>query len=338
MNRPSDIIKYLGILSLGGGLSGCIIGNRPNFVEPNATRPDQRTYFLDGAGNYGFGKETVPLGLADGGYEGFVEHFIWTTYLGPLVDQVNVTHNRGKATELARRIEGFLNRYPDGQVNLIGLSAGSGIAIFALEALRPNYKVDNVVMLDSSLSANYDLSWALTHVRGGIYFLWSPDDPVLREVVPMIGTVDRSSDKVLPAGVYGARLPRNASRETVNLYRKVHNVPWQPQPLVGPVKLQHAGSISRAVICDVVAPIIVRRPPPDPPAQAARRTRRASPPGATPPRPARPTPDTPSEAPGDPLPPAEQAEPEIKPSAPATPPALEPVQPSPSTEPPLPPP
>lgn len=318
MNKTFDILTAVGILSLAGCLPGCIIGNRPNFVEPKATRPDQRTYFLDGAGNYGFGKETVPLGLADAGYQGFVEHFIWTTYLGPVLDQIDVTHNRRKGAELARRIEGFLRRYPDGQVSIIGLSAGSGVAIFAVEALRSNYKIDHVVMLDSSLSANYDLSPALTHVRGGIYFLWSPDDPVLREVVPVLGTVDRSSERVLPAGVYGARLPRNATKETVNLYRKVHNIPWHPRPLVGPVTLQHGGSISRSVICDIVAPIILRRPMPEPPPPARRRS--AVPPGATPPRPSFSDVDTPPAAHSPATP------------APPTPQALQPIEPPPQPE------
>jgi hypothetical protein len=327
MNRTSDIIKCLGLLSLAGGLPGCIIGNRPNFVEVTATRADQRTYFLDGAGNYGFGKETVPLGLADGGYEGFVEHYIWTTYLGPVVDQVSVDHNRRKGMELARKIEGFLSRYPDGQVDIIGLSAGSGVAIFALEALRPKYKIDNVIMLSSSLSANYDLSRALTRVKGGIHFLWSPKDPILREVVPMLGTVDRGSDGALPAGVYGAKLPPNATQDTVDLYRKVHNIPWHPQSFVGPVKLQHAGSISRSVIGEVVAPIIVHRPAPEPPTHAAAQPRPASPPGATPPRPATPAAAAPPPARPTVTPAQVRATPAAAPAAPSTRPALQPIQP-----------
>lgn len=324
MNKTPDTIKYLGILCLAAGLPGCIIGNRPNFVEISPTRPDQHTYFLDGAGNYGFGKETVPLGLADGGYQGSVEHYIWTTYLGPVFDQVDVGHNRRKGTELARKIEGFLNRYPEGQVNIIGLSAGSGVAIFAVEALRSGYKVENVILLSSSLSANYDLSWALTRVRGGIHFLWSPDDPILRELVPMIGTVDRSSDRVLPAGVYGARLPRNPAKETVALYRKVHNIPWQPPPLVGPVKLQHAGSISRTVIRDIVAPIVVRRPPPEPEIQTEAKPRPTRDPEATPARPAARARQKRA---------SDRMTRPAAPVAPTTLPALQPVQPPPDTEP-----
>ena len=84
---------------------GCILGNRPALVQVGS-RADQITYYLDGAGNYGFGKETVPLGLADGGYEGHVQHYIWTTYLGAVVDQISVNHNRREGTLPCRQDRG----------------------------------------------------------------------------------------------------------------------------------------------------------------------------------------------------------------------------------------
>ncbi|HSW45327.1 MAG TPA: hypothetical protein VLM89_07130 [Phycisphaerae bacterium] len=249
---------------------GCILGNRPNLVRVGS-RDDQVTFYLDGAGNYGFGKETVPLGLADGGYQGHFQHYIWTTYLGIVMDQISVSHNRREGRRLAGRIQKFLDDHPDSEVNLIGLSAGTGVIVFALEALEPKYKVQNVVMLSSSLSCDYDLTVALRHVDGGIYFLWSPDDPILRGVVPIVGTVDRSSRDIAPAGTWGVRLPFGASKATRQLYGdKVHNIRWYTEPLIGPVKLRHAGSVSRPVIRDLVAPILVhqsrfvRKPEPEP--------------------------------------------------------------------------
>jgi len=164
--------------------------------------------------------------------------------------------------------------------------------------------VQNVVMLSSSLSAEYDLTTALGHVDGGLYFFWSPDDPILGGVVPIVGTVDRSSHNTSPAGTWGARLPFCASKTTRQLYGdKVHNVRWYPQSIIGPLKLRHAGSISRPIIRDLVAPILVYRsrlpqgpetqpapkahasPPPHSPAAglkaptAAPATRPATPPG-----------------------------------------------------------
>jgi hypothetical protein len=244
---------------LVGGTSGCILGNRPTLVQVGS-RDDQITFYLDGAGNYGFGKETVPLGLADGGYEGHLQHFIWTTYLGAVVDQISVSHNRREGRQLAEKIQTFLDDHPGGEVNLIGLSAGSGVVVFALETLDPRFHVQNVIMLSSSLSADYDLTAALRRVDGGIYFFWSPDDPILRGVVPILGTVDRSGQRSAPAGTWGARMPFGASKSTRELYsKKVQNIRWYPEPLIGPLKLRHAGSISRSSIRDLVAPILVYR-------------------------------------------------------------------------------
>ncbi len=284
------------------GASGCVLGNRPTLVR-TGTRADEVTFYLDGAGNYGFGKESVPLGLADGGYEGHVQHYIWTTYLGPVLDQVYLSHNRNEGRQLAQRIEEHLDRYPTGRVNLIALSAGTGVAVFALESLRPTYFVDNVVLLSSSLSSGYDLTTALQRVRGGIYFFWSPDDPILEGFVPIIGTVDRTYDST-PAGIWGARLPRGASEETRELYRRhVFNRRWSPSAIRGPFKLQHAGSISRSVIQKLVAPILVAGPttpaqtgqpaqkPPAPTMTLPPRTQPGSvPPSRTGPAPTRPAP------------------------------------------------
>ncbi len=238
-------------------VSGCVLGNRPNFVHAG-TEQNQKTFYLDGAGNMGFGKETVPLGLADAGYQGQVEHFIWTTYLGLYHDQVSIEHNRTKGRELARRIETFLTLRPNAEVNIIALSAGTGVAVFALENLGTGFYVQSVVMLSSSLSSDYDLTPALKRVKGGMYFFWSPADPILKEVIPWIGTVDGSVDGQRVAGITGAKVPSVAGKESQRLYfQKLRNIEWEPVALWGPIKLRHAGSADRAVIREMVAPIIV---------------------------------------------------------------------------------
>lgn len=237
--------------------SGCILGNRPTFVGGGSDRT-VRTYYLDGAGNYGFGKETVPLGLEDAGYRGGFEHFIWTSYLGTVMDQVWYDHNRDQGRRLAGKIQGYLDKNPGAEVNIIALSAGTGVAVFALEQLRPPYRVGNVILLSSSLSANYDLTRALRRVDGKIYFFWSPNDPVLRGVVPILGTVDRRNGSMV-AGATGARLPWGAVPETRQAYQqKVQNIRWHTSEIEGPVKLYHAGTTDRGFIRDMVAPILVR--------------------------------------------------------------------------------
>lgn len=242
--------------------SGCILGNRPSFIHTGSGE-HEKTFYLDGAGNLGFGKETVPLGLADGGYQGQLDHFIWTTYMGLLMDQVSYSHNRRQGQRLADKIEDYLDHHPGAQVNIIGLSAGSGVAVFALESLGPNYHVNEVIMLSSSLSADYDLSRALRRLSGGLWCFWSPNDPILRGVVPVVGTVDRANTTYV-AGVTGAKPPPGASRETRDLYRLVHNIRWYSEGTgVGPLQFRHAGTTARSFIRDLVAPILVGTAPPN---------------------------------------------------------------------------
>lgn len=238
---------------LGGG---CVFGNRPTFVQ-TGSNTNEVTFYLDGAGNFGFGKETVPLGLMDGGYEGRVEHFIWTTYLGPLTDQIASPVLRMRSQQLANRIREHIDRHSGAKVNIIALSAGTGVAIFALEKLPMKYQVNNVIMLSSSLSATYDLSRALRRVRGGIYFFWSPNDPILGNLVPIVGTVDGERTSQV-AGVIGAKLPPAASREDRAAYAKVHNVRWYTNEIGSPIKLRHAGTTDRAFVREMVAPILLR--------------------------------------------------------------------------------
>lgn len=239
------------------GASGCILGSRPQFVRGGSAK-DQKTFYLDGAGNLGFGKETVPLGLDDGGYQGQFEHYIWTTYLGPILDQRATWYNRHQGRGLAKKIEKYLDQHPGGSVNIIALSAGTGVAVFALEALPSKYQVDNVVMLSSSLSAEYDLTRALRRVRGGMYFFWSTGDPILRGLVPLVGTVDGENTTQV-AGAIGARIPSGAGRDTRQMYTtQVHNVRWYPHGSIGPIQLRHAGTTDRGFIREMVAPILVR--------------------------------------------------------------------------------
>lgn len=260
MRRVSASLEAIVAAVLLLTASGCILGNRPQLVR-GGDAANQKTFYLDGAGNLGFGKETVPLGLADGGYQGDVEHFIWTTYLGPLMDQMIYSHNRYQGRRLADRIAAYLDKNPGASVNLIGLSAGSGVAVFALERLPAKYQVDNLILLSSSLSADYDMTRALRRVRGGAYFFWSPDDPILQGFMPLVGTVDRENTSRV-AGLIGARLPANAPRDTRQWYMtKVHNVRWYPHGSVGPIQLRHAGTTDRSFVREMVAPILVRSAP-----------------------------------------------------------------------------
>jgi len=182
-----------------------------------------RTWYLDGAGNWGFGVGSVAEGLERAGYRGRVNAFVWTSSFNPALDQVNIALNKVAAQRLANNIDDYLNRYPGTDVNLIALSAGNGIAMWAIERIRPPHKVNNFVMLGASISYNYNISRALRNLKGKIYCYYSPSDEILTTAVRALGTVDRTNEE--SAGLVGLHPPRGVDRS------RVVNIGWNSRYL-----------------------------------------------------------------------------------------------------------
>ncbi|MFA6133944.1 MAG: hypothetical protein WC869_08030 [Phycisphaerae bacterium] len=120
-----------------------------------------------------------------------VELYDWTVPLGGILNQCAVHRNRAVAGRLAARIVKYRRENPEGRVFLIGHSGGTAIAVWAAEALPPDQKVDGIVLLASSLSADYDLSGALRHSVSGIVNFSSEEDVgLLGAGTLLIGTMD----------------------------------------------------------------------------------------------------------------------------------------------------
>ena len=177
------------------------------------------TFYCPGAGNIDFGDQGIRKGLEQSGYRGQVASVAWTISFNPAIDQALRLNARLGGSRLASYIEKYLEQYPDGQVNLIGLSAGSGVAIWALEELKPGYQVDTVVLLSSSLHHEYDVSKALSHVKGNIYNYYSSVDPILAGPMKVFGTIDGVFFED-GAGAVGLHSPHGGERIT--------NIAWQP--------------------------------------------------------------------------------------------------------------
>ena len=115
---------------------------------------------------------------------------MWTVSFNPAIDQALRINARAGGAKLARWIEEYSDRYPDRPINLVGLSAGTGVSVWALEDLKPGYEVDNVILLASSLSHDYDMSKALKRVKGKVYNYFSSNDAVLQIPMKIFGTID----------------------------------------------------------------------------------------------------------------------------------------------------
>jgi len=75
------------------------------------------------------------------------------------------SRNESEARRLAERIELYMDEFPGRRANIIALSAGTGIATWALEALPSKYHVGPWVSR-SALSRDYDSAWRCSGSTG----------------------------------------------------------------------------------------------------------------------------------------------------------------------------
>jgi len=198
--------------------------------------------------------------LLNAGYPGAGEIFRWNTGFGVIADQsASNKYKRKKAAELAGLIQDYRREHPDAPMNLIGLSAGTAIAVFTLEALPESCPVDHVILLGASISATYDLTQALKRVKDELYVFTSGKDAVLRFLVPIGGTADRASGK--SAGLSGFQKPAPASSETRRQYAKLSEVPWREEFARKGNYGGHTGTVNARFVQAYIAPLIMSKMP-----------------------------------------------------------------------------
>jgi pimeloyl-ACP methyl ester carboxylesterase len=218
-------------------------------------------YYLDGAGggkplsNWSGG---IRQGLQDAGYNGAGEMFSWNTGLGVVADQdSSVEYKRSKAAELAQQIQPYTREHPGAPVTLIGLSAGTAVAVFTLEALPVGCPVNNVILLGASISATYDLTQALQRVSNRMYVFTSEKDAVLAFLVPSAGTADRQQG-VPSAGLYGFQVPPGASAATRTQYAKISYIGWRPEFEQAGNFGGHTDTVKAPFVQEYIAPLIMQ--------------------------------------------------------------------------------
>lgn len=239
---------------------------------PMADRADRErhgyTYYLDGAGG-GTAKKNwaggVQEGLIAAGYPGAGEMFSWETGDGLLSDQkASVKFKRSKAKEMAAELERRAQANPGVPVNIIGFSAGTAIAIFALEYLPESVQVDRVVLLGTSISEDYDLTEALRRVKDRLYMFTSQHDRMLGTLMPLSGTADRKYHDP-GAGITGFVLPPGSTAETRLLYaEKISTIRWSPVMKLDGDKGHHFDNVKPEFIRDYVAPLLKASAEPGP--------------------------------------------------------------------------
>ncbi len=210
MNR---VLSLSGLVFVGLALTGCA-------TDYGKRADNGLTFYCPGAGNADMGDAGLRSGLQRAGYRGQVARLTWSVSFNAVVDQTVRVIARQGGKNLARCIEDYIDKYPGREVNLVGLSAGTGVAIFGLEELKPGYEVNNVVLIASSLHHKYDVGKALRRVKGRIYCYYSRNDAVLASLMKAFGTIDGVFLED-GAGAVGLHSPRGADR--------IVNIGWRPE-------------------------------------------------------------------------------------------------------------
>lgn len=248
MPKTSGMMMAVALLA---GLTGCVDYTAAERYEQGLV------VVLGGAGNLTASPNQIQRGLDNGGVDHAIEIFQWSESHNVLADQTDIAANRAAAGNVAQRLVAYMDSYPGRPVHLVGLSAGTGIAVFALEQMPPGRSVDGVCLLASSLSDAYDLTRALEHVRNEVTnFQSNAIDLVLGVGVGVAGTVDRG--KGIAAGLGGFKLPPSASARTKALYaEKLVEMPWDASYILYGNAGDHLGASSSGFVKHFMAPIVL---------------------------------------------------------------------------------
>jgi len=254
-------------------LAAALVAGAAGCAQVNYTDDDRYTeglvVCLSGAGGMMGETERVREGLNAGGVGRAIEIFEWSAG-GVLTDQTDVEANHRKAHRLARRVEEYMYSHPGRPVHLIGVSAGTGLVVWALEDLAEGCEATGAVLISSSLDTRYDLTRALGKVADRLYSFNSVADTVLTFGVTLAGTVDRGGG--LAGGLVGFSPPDGASEETQALYKeKLTEISWWPGDVVLGHLGDHLGATNPTYVKTKIAPIVLgEQPAKEPPTEAVK--------------------------------------------------------------------
>jgi hypothetical protein len=198
-------------------------------------------------------------GMTDAGFKGIMEPYRWQTGAGFAVDHMSSPeYKRGAAKGLAEKITDHRRKYPDDPIYLGGLSAGCAVVLYALEELPADVSVDQVILLSSSVSADFDLTPSLRHVRGRIYAFTSDRDAVLRDLAANFGTADGKKVGTDIAGIRGFHEPGRAAVRSETAYGgKVQNIAWRQEFAKYGHNGGHTEVVASAFVERFIAPLVV---------------------------------------------------------------------------------
>ena len=205
--------------------------------------------------------ENLVRGLEDANVRQAIEVHQWGTPIpgGALLNLADVERNRGEAARLRDKVLDYRQSYPGRPVQLVGHSAGAGIAVMTAEMMPPGQELDRLVLLAAAISPDYNLGEALARTDRGIYNCFSEmDNLFLGPGTVLFGTVDRKHTE--SAGKVGFRMPPGLSGGEARQYDKLHQLSWNPKMVWIGHDGGHFGWAERGFVRQWVAGLVKSQP------------------------------------------------------------------------------
>jgi pimeloyl-ACP methyl ester carboxylesterase len=220
--RIGQTVRLVTLLAVVAPLAGC-------FKTPAPTlREEQRglVWICPGIGGGAWYLEGVYHAFRDAGVDAAIRIQEWDTpCYNALGHLTQYGANRAQAATAAEQIAAYRQQHPHAPIDLVGYSAGGGMAVLIVEALPCDIGLRNVVLVQAAISPTHDLSDALERIDGHLVNLYSRLDWfVLGLGTAVLGTVDR--EYVASAGKVGfdAEMAVPDERQRAKLRQQ----PWTP--------------------------------------------------------------------------------------------------------------
>jgi len=100
--------------------------------------------------------------------------------------------NRETAGKLAGELADYRREHPHAVIDVVGYSGGGGVAVFLVEALPPDVRIDRLILVAPAISRDYPLEqWVLPRVREFVVNYASDRDLKVGWGTATFGTIDR---------------------------------------------------------------------------------------------------------------------------------------------------
>jgi pimeloyl-ACP methyl ester carboxylesterase len=255
--RPCHV--FVVVVAAVCGSSGCATVRHETFTPVSCPCGQAIVFVADGAGGFESTSSALRKAIAAEGAPLGVDALDWSHGPGRFIaDQTDFDHARVEGQRLAAMVLARRQACPSSPIYLMGHSAGSAVVLTAADYLPPGC-VDEIVLLSSSISADYDLRPALRCSRRGIDAFYSQRDlAYLGLGVALVGTADRQWNA--PAGRVGFQ-PLGSSPEDVALYKKLRQHCWDPAVSWTGNEGGHRGSYQPRFLQAYVLPLLVPAQP-----------------------------------------------------------------------------